>query len=97
MNLVHFSEESDFEPEAQENVPGYLGVWFYPEPEDWETFEKLWVGWGYRDPYFFEIENRYVTLEQEFDGYNDEYFVGAEHLDKLKALDPREFIAERLH
>lgn len=97
MNVVHFSEEEDFEPEAEESVPGYLGVWFYQEPEDWETFEKLWAGWAYRNPYFFEIDNQYVSLEQEFDGYKDEYFVEANHLDKLEPLEPRDFVAEKLY
>lgn len=69
MNLVHFSEDREFRPEAQETSSGDVGVWFYKEPEDYETFEKLWAGWGYRSPFFFEIDDTHVSKEQEFDGY----------------------------
>jgi hypothetical protein len=87
MKIVHYSKDEYFEPEAIETVDGYIGCWFYECPEFQNDVDEMCNKWGGRTAHFFEIEDEYIELEQDF-GSIKEYFVEGKNLGGLKRVNP---------
>jgi hypothetical protein len=87
MKLVHYSIDEQFNPEPIESVDGYKGCWFYECPDNIYDVQERSREWGCRTPHFFEIDDQYITEEQDL-GSVIEYFVEADDLDKLISIDP---------